>query len=418
MKVSLAHMIPAPFAQQVARALHEADALDRFLCTLVDQPAAAWQRRAKQAFRLAGHDLGRDLSRRAITEIPPEFVQCYPWRETVRMVVSKALGNKLVDDYVFHWAISGFERWAGQRLQNEDAVYGYEYVSRGIFNIAKQRGIRCIYDLPSPEHDYVESILAPEYERFPELKTPYRQKVLRKQVERTEKRREEWEVADLVVANSTFTAKSWQAAGWSEKVVAVIPYGAPDVPDVAEDEGSRPTETLQVLWAGTFGIRKGAHYLIEALRQMPTESTRHLKIRAFGAVTLPEKILACDLQASLELCGSVPRQELFQEMQRSDVLVFPTLCDGFGLIVNEAFANGLPVITTNRAGAADLIEHGKNGFLIEAGSAPAIRDILQRCLDERELLAEMRAVARVTARRWQWTDYRRAVQDATAKLPG
>ncbi|MFS6828165.1 hypothetical protein [Cyanobium sp. ATX-6F1] len=232
MKAAVAHLNPAPFTQQVARAFDERGALAAFFCTLVDQPEAPWQRLATGLAGAVGVDLGRDLARRAVTEVPVERVRSHGRRELLRMAQVRLLGDPVLGDRIFHWARDGFEAWvAGQleELQRDglELIYGYEYGSLQIFREAKRLGIRTVYDLPSPEHDFVERLLAPEYERFPELITPYRRHIAARQAERTERRHREWELSDLVIANSSFTANSWQAAGWVDKPVAVVPYGAP-----------------------------------------------------------------------------------------------------------------------------------------------------------------------------------------------
>jgi len=109
----------------------------------------------------------------------------------------------------------------------------------------------------------------------------------------------------------------------------------------------------------------------------------------------------------ISFCGSVPQSQLFAKFETGDVVVFPTLSDGFGMVVTEAFAHGLPVITTDQAGAADLVRHGENGLIIPAGDAAALKSALQWCLDNRRALYEMRFTALETAKQWQWVDYRR-----------
>jgi glycosyltransferase involved in cell wall biosynthesis len=77
--------------------------------------------------------------------------------------------------------------------------------------------------------------------------------------------------------------------------------------------------------------------------------------------------------------------------------------------VTEAFAQGLPVITTNRAGAADLVKHGVNGLIIPAGDVNALAEALDWCITHRLELKNMRQAALETAASWQWSDYRLAL---------
>jgi glycosyltransferase involved in cell wall biosynthesis len=411
--ISIAHLIPAPFTQQVARAIDEAGLLNTFFCTLVDEPGKRWQRLAKAGSRLVGFDLETNLKRRAVTEIAGAKVEAYPFREAFRMLATKIRKDPVLGDRIFHWALDGFDRWVAGRLSGSEVLYGYEYGSLAMFKGAKRKGIRTVYDVPSPGHQFVEDLLAPEFERFPELATPYRQLTVDRHAERTDRRHQEWELSDLVVANSNFTADSWKAAGWSGKTVAVVPYGAPPVTHPCREAPANGM--LRFLWAGTFSIRKGAHYLVEAIRSMPAAEAKAFTVDVYGAVTLPDALLK-SLPAQIRLMGSIPRPELFERMRESDLLVFPTLCDGFGLVVNEAFAQGLPVLTTPRAGAADLIREGKNGWLIPPADAGALAGGLSRVVEERKRLPEMRAIAQATARDWQWSDYRREIARAVTGL--
>ena len=133
----------------------------------------------------------------------------------------------------------------------------------------------------------------------------------------------------------------------------------------------------------------------------------------FGGLRMPPALLR-DLPPGLEFHGSVAQSRLFAALARADVLVFPTLSDGFGMVVSEALAHGVPVIVSDQAGAADRIEPGVNGFVFPAGDVAALHRLLQWCLDEREALQRMRTGARDSASRWQWSDYREAIRKACA----
>src|SRR5262249_37505886 len=156
---------------------------------------------------------------------------------------------------------------------------------------------------------------------------------------------------------------------------------------------------------GTFSIRKGAHYLLSAWRKL---APKNALLQVFGANNLPSE-LTSDLPISIKISATIPQSELFGHYRSADVLVFPTLCDGFGMVVTEAFAQGLPVITTNRAGASDLVRHEENGLIVPAGDASALAEALEWCLTHRTELTLMRRAALETAASRQWHDFRRAL---------
>lgn len=417
MSVLISHSSVAPFVQQAARALHEAGRLDRFVTTLRWSPASRRQRLACRLASLVRYDLESQLRRRSVTELPPDKVESLPWREILRLLVGRLDRDGRVTDLVWSRAEPAFDRAVARRLdpRRHTGAYGFEYSSLATFRRAKDLGLRAFYDVPAPEPGFVHTLLDTEIDRFPALRTPYHRHTAAREDARLARRRAEWELADLVIAASRFTRDSFARAGLDVSKVRVVPYGAP-VPasrESAVSGGGAPDAPLTLLWSGTFGIRKGAHYLLEAWRRHAFG--RHARLRVFGAQGLPPESLV-DLPAGVEFGGSIPREQLMAHYQSADALVFPTLCDGFGMVATEAWSRGLPVITTDRAGAADLLAPGKNGLLIRAGSADAIAEAISWCLDNRAALRAMRAEAHATAAAWQWSDYRTALVSALAPL--
>lgn len=405
MSILLFHPSVANFVQQVARSLHEVDELDRFITTVYDQPDSLRQRAACAAGRLVRRDLAAQFRRRAITEIPVSKVEPHPWGELLRLASGALDRSGRLTDLVWERTETAFDRLVSRRLSRKlHAVYGYEFCSLATFTRARELGLRTIYDLPAPEPNFVHGLLEVEMQNFPELRTPYHHHIAPREKRRTERRRAEWHAADLVLVNSHFTRNSYARAGLDCTKVRVATLGAPPV--IARDAalaGPATTGQLTLLWAGTFSIRKGAHYALEAWRR--GRLGYHARLLVFGAVGLPDRVLH-PLPPGVELRGSIPRSELLEHYRHADALLFPTLCDGFGLVVTEAWSRGLPVITTDRAGAADLLKPGINGRLIRAADADAIIAEVEWCATHRPELAAMREASHASARNWQWSDYR------------
>ena len=75
------------------------------------------------------------------------------------------------------------------------------------------------------------------------------------------------------------------------------------------------------------------------------------------------------------------------------MLVAPSIEDGFALVVGEALACGVPVITTTATGAADIVVDGVNGYIIEPGSPDAIAACLERLFRNRGILQSLKSGA-------------------------
>lgn len=104
--------------------------------------------------------------------------------------------------------------------------------------------------------------------------------------------------------------------------------------------------------------------------------------------------------------------EVLQIMREHDVLVFPTLFDGFGMVISEAMSQGTPVIATYNSAGPDLIEHGRNGWLVEAGSSPALQATIQELINNPAAIARAGVEAMETAGLRPWAVFRQELSAA------
>jgi glycosyltransferase involved in cell wall biosynthesis len=308
---------------------------------------------------------------------------------------------------VWEHGILAFDRGVAQRaLKTAAGIYGYEYSALASFQEAQRRGLARVYEVSSPEHDFVENVIQQEIKGFPELDDGTRQYFLNRQPRRTARRRGEWALAEVIIANSTLTRDSYKSAGLDVSKVRVIPLGSPPVSPEGISGGGAESNPLRALCAGNLSILKGTHHLLSAWQKLAAGNTAVLDM--FGANRLPPRFTH-NLPASITLSATIPRSVLWDRYRAADVLVFPTLGDGFGMVITEAFAHGLPVITTARAGASDLVRHGENGLIVPAGDPLALAEALKWCMTHRSELKSMRRAALETAAAWQWSDYRLAL---------
>lgn len=400
MGVSLGHMMPTPFVMQAALALHEVNQLDQFVTTVYNNENSLFQQVIKSIGDRVGLDIRRSIQRRSIDCLFHDKIITYPWPEYFRMGIHRLFKNNYIDDIIFHQARDAFDAYFSRSINDTNVVYGYEYNSRKTFRRAKKHAKKIIYDVPSPEHDFVERILREEYSKYPELFSLYRNRVVDKHKKRTEYRLEEIDMADLVIANSKYSANSWKNVTSCKEKITYIHYGCPPVK--CSFTKTRKSKKLQVLWAGTFGVRKGASYAIHAFNHPLLR--KHAQLHIYGALRLPDSLLN-EMPESIIAHDYVSRAELAEIMSELDVLLFPTLCDGFGMVVTEALANGMPVITTNQAGASELLDNHA-GTIIQPASAQDIVKAIEVYINDFGLL-EMQGIRCLDiASNNQWSHYR------------
>jgi hypothetical protein len=413
MSVLVFHPSVAPHVQQVARALAERNQLARFVTSVRDQPESIRQKLLVGLGRLAGLKLEREFARRAVTGLPPELVVSHPWGELGRVAVARLDRDQRLSDFIWEQTEYGFDRRVARGLSPDlTGVYGYESSCLTTFRRAAALGIPTAYDVPAPDPQFMQDVFESEADKGPEVRTAYHRHTAVREPERMARRRAEWSQARVVIVASTFTRDTYATAGLDVSRVRVVPLGAPPPASAPSVLRAPFTAPLRLIWAGGFNARKGALYLLEAWRRGSLGRTARLDV--FGSVSLPDRILH-PLPAGVTLHGSIPRAELMRHYAAADALVFPTLGDGFGMVATEAWSQGVPVIMTDRAGAADLLRPGVNGLRVRSASTEALLEAIAWCSDHRAELAAMREGAVATAASWQWQDYRRKIAQTLAE---
>jgi len=92
-------------------------------------------------------------------------------------------------------------------------------------------------------------------------------------------------------------------------------------------------------------------------------------------------------------------------MKQHDILLFPSLFEGFGLVITESMSQGTPVITTERTAGPDLINHDENGWLIEAGSTEGLIASIEDAIRRPAQIVDAGKAAMETARLRPWEVY-------------
>jgi glycosyltransferase involved in cell wall biosynthesis len=201
---------------------------------------------------------------------------------------------------------------------------------------------------------------------------------------------------------STFTKHTLIEAGVPAEHIKVIPYGI-DVekytPRTARPLRSGP---LKLLFVGTICQRKGIKYLIEAVDLLPAGS---VELTVCGHSVDDLKLLR-NCKSLVSVRPFISPQELLDVYRSSDVFVFPSLAEGFGHVLLEAMASGLPIISTTRTAAPDLIREGEEGLIIEPGSVAGIVQAIEYFLQWPEKVDSMGQAARVRAEHFTWGKFR------------
>lgn len=193
--------------------------------------------------------------------------------------------------------------------------------------------------------------------------------------------------------------------------VATIPPGVNLTKFHAGPAATQRAEKLRLLFVGHNFRLKGLHCLLRALSSAAQNGLRaDLTVAGAGADGEFKAMAASlGLATQVHFRGRVSDGEMGELYRSSDALLHPTFADHCSLVVLEALASGLPVITTRQNGAAELLESGRHGFIIEDPlDIGALAAALLRLRDQ-EALASMRAAALALRPRLDFADHARRV---------
>lgn len=142
----------------------------------------------------------------------------------------------------------------------------------------------------------------------------------------------------------------------------------------------RPTSTLELIYIGRIDGEKGLDVLLKALQKVNGD----WKLKIIGDGPDREKILTIAkklaISSNIEWVGW--RQEPWKEIAEASVLVLTSKFEGFGLVLVESLARGVPVIATNCGGPSEIIRSGENGWLLAVGDHENLAKLLQNIINK------------------------------------
>ena len=392
-------------------ALHSQGMLDRF-CTDVYIRSPVVRSMLWTANRcLTSHAL-RQLSARYEEEIPSYQVtafQCFGFSCKLRARLSHT-----------PTALTGTWLWSGRRfcelvvrrgLGSATAVYAYTSAALELFQAARKTGRVCVLDHATAPKLFEDRLVQEERRRHEGLFVPSEPD--ERAHEYADRQREEWNLADVILCGSNFVRCAVEAEDGPVHKTAVVPLGiSPD--RVLAPRPTRPAGPLRILFAGDDGLRKGIVDLAHAIELL---GPRRVEVRAAGRIALTAGGYST-LSRHMLLLGHLPHSIMDEQYRWADVFVMPSVSDTFGLVVLEAMAAGLPVITTPNTGAADVMRPDLDGYVVPIRSPEAIAQKLDLLASNEQLLLELSRNATAQAREFTLDRYaERLVQAVRRAAP-
>ncbi len=168
--------------------------------------------------------------------------------------------------------------------------------------------------------------------------------------------------ASKITAVSKFTANLVKDFYNINEEIDVI-YNGVDTSLFTPSITKKSRNKIRILFAGNLTKRKGVEFLPKIIAKL----NKNISISCTGGL---RKNNASNIDlSSIEMLGNIPFERMPEIYPEFDILLFPTIREGFGLVATEAMACGLPVVATDCSSLPELINHEKGGYLCELGNA-------------------------------------------------
>ena len=364
---------------------------------------------------IAGVSFFSEIRRRRFDPLLKPFTHTSPAVEVGRLLSLRAGFNKFTKPetgiFCVEAAIRSLDKKVAGGLKNAKkngigAVYAYEDGALFSFQEARQLGLKCFYDLPTGYWRAKLRILEEEKRRFPEWQNTI--PGLYDSTDKLAHKDEEIKMADRIFVASRFTASTLKDFPGKLPAVQVIPYGFPAVGTGRDYIDHTDQQPVKLLFVGSLSQQKGIANLFKAVEAIGN-SVSLTVIGRKGNEDCPA--LNAEL-AKHRWIPSLPHHDILSMMREHDVLVFPTLFDGFGLVISEAMSQGTPVIATFNSGGPDIIKHGENGWLVEAGATAALQATIEALVKNPAAIIKAGRAAMETARLRPWEVFKQELADA------
>jgi glycosyltransferase involved in cell wall biosynthesis len=294
-----------------------------------------------------------------------------------------------------------------------DIVHTWAIGARQTLKAAARLGIPTVLERPNAHTRFAYEVVQKECERLGVSLPPHHEHAYQEDILRKEE--EEYRLAYRLLCPSDFVVKTFLDEGFSPEQLVRHAYGYDEkiyYPDLQRSSGSGG---LTMLFVGVCAVRKGVHFALEAWLNSPASREGKFLIAGDFLPAYAEKLAPMLAHPSVHVLGH--RNDIPELMRKSDLLVLPSIEEGYALVCAEAIGSGcVPVVSD---ACTDVCKHMQNAMVHRVADVKALSQHITMLHEDRSLLERLRASVLETAPRTTWTAagvtllqaYRRVIAD-------
>jgi glycosyltransferase involved in cell wall biosynthesis len=278
-----------------------------------------------------------------------------------------------------------------------DVVHTWPLGALATLKAARELGIPTVLERPNAHTRFAYEAVRRECERIGVTLPPDHEHAWNDRVLEIEE--QEYELADALLCPSDFVVDTFLEHGFSREKLVRHFYGYDEqsfYPDTASGSDERG---LTVLFVGVAAVRKGLHFALDAWLASPASQNGTFLVAGELLSEYGSYLTQALAHPSVQVLGH--RDDVPELMRRSDVLVLPSIEEGFGLVCTEALGSGCVPLVSDAC--TEICRHEENALVHHVGDVEALERHITRVARDRELLARLRAGCLETAPAVTWT---------------
>jgi glycosyltransferase involved in cell wall biosynthesis len=277
-----------------------------------------------------------------------------------------------------------------------DIVHTWPLGSLRTLKAAARHGIPTLLERPNAHTRFAYEVVQKECERLGITMPPQHEHAYNPEVLQIEE--QEYQLADKLLCPSDFVARTFLDRGFPPDKLMRHQYGF-DHKVYHPSSGPRPSQQgLTMLFVGGCAPRKGLHFALDAWLKSPAHKNGTFLI-AGTFIPAYQELLSSQLShPSVKILGE--RNDVADLMQKSDVLVLPSIEEGSALVTSEARGSGCVLLVSEAAGA--ICRHMENALVHQVGAVDVLAQQITLLSENRDLLEKLRTASLSTVHELTW----------------
>ena len=339
----------------------------------------------------------------SLGRVVPEGVSVQPTLARGRLRLPfRVLGTKQAVALHDRIVARRIERLVGQI----DIIHTWPTGALETLRAAARLGIPTMLERPNAHTGFAMEVVQQECDRLGVALPPDHEHAF--DLKKLRREEDEYRIATRLLCPSDFVVKTFLDKGYPAEQLSRHIYGFDEKTYFPDGRRRDPDRGLTMLFVGVCAVRKGVHFALEAWLKSPACKKGTFLIAGEFLPAYHERLAPMLAHPSVKVLGH--RSDVPELVRQSDILILPSIEEGFGLVITEAMGSGCVPLASEAC--TEICSHMKTGLMHKIGDVAALAQHITMLDEDRSLLERLRAASLALVPQITWAAAGRVLLDA------